>query len=275
MRAAHLIDGLIFFSIYGCAYAFATPPIPAIEELGRYGAVFHSVEPWEMPPIPRTLAYPQAVHQCADTRAGTREAEKAYDSAVSGHIAEAIQQFSDALTQSPTDPIWHLSRAKLYMRIGEEALAKEDLRAAIRSIEVHVGRQFEIEQSLVRLGDYETSDQTIPGILQAHGAGPVVIQAQFEYLLACSQEQRGQDSSALENYLSAATQFMIAGRPVPATLCVKRRNAIVSRTNSNVRAYSISDLVPPRKGIEPLKIMVAHLVSQPDSFRLYTVQQET
>jgi len=250
-----------------------------IDQVLPTAIAFRSTETWEGQLGARTDAQDQGnpafsccIHNPTPGLANAA-ARRGNNLAASAHFDEAIEQFSQAIAVLPS-PRWLLSRAKLYVKAGRNEAARADLRLAIAGGPQEPGLQFEIENLLVKLGEYQLVEQTIPAILSWHADAPAIILGQFQYLLASAQEHLGDRSQALENYLSAATNFMIQGSSAPAAFCVQRANSIAS-LNSSTAPYEVGTLSPPREGLEQMKKMVAHLVSEPNLFQPPVVQAVT
>ena len=210
-----------------------------------------------------------------DTNAETAYAEirRANNLAFSGHFDDAIAQMSDAITRLPTDLRLRLSRAKLYVQTGQLDRAKDDARAAAAG-SYGTDVQFEVEALLMKLGLYELVAKTASQFLLTR-TGAQVNRPALEYFLAYSQERLGRPEDALQNYLNAANEFMIAGASLAADHCLKRANIVTKLTAKYRTTYELKALERPTTGLSQLKEMVARLVSDPNCFDASTLQTIT
>jgi len=166
--------------------------VESIDDILRPGLWLGSQELWEMQGCPRTDADDQRPwHGCLvrdhNTETAGAEIHRANNLAGSRHFDEAIQQLSDAIERLPLDFRLRLSRAKIYIKVGQYDRAREDLRVAATKGSFDRYVEFEIEKLLVKLGEFQLAARTIPAILSKipMGMGPTA-KAQFQYLLAYS-----------------------------------------------------------------------------------------
>ncbi len=256
----------------------------SIDEILSPGLLLESREPWEMQGWPRTDALDKrAWRGCTytdniNTETAYAEIHRANNLAGSGHFDEAIQQLSDAMQRLPSDlRRRRLSRAKLYIKDGQNDRAKEDLRVAISEKTFDPLVEFEIEKLLVNLGEYQLAAQTIPTILPRipKGFGPMA-PAQFQYLLAVSEEQLGDFAGALENYSAAGRCFMAQHAVRAATVCMKHIKKIASSHKLNAPLIKdLAKVTDSTTGVPELQAMIKHLFSDSDCLKLTTVQKLT
>jgi len=135
--------------------------------------------------------------------------------------------------------------------------AKDDARAAAAG-SYGTDVQFEVEALLMKLGLYELVAKTSVSVFtDTHGGASQSPSPRI--LLGLSQERLGRPEDALQNYLNAANEFMIAGASLAADHCLKRANIVTKLTAKYRTTYELKALGAPTTGLSQLKEMVARL----------------
>lgn len=187
--------------------------------------------------------------------------------AASEHYDEAIKVLTKLITLHQSEPGPYISRAKLYLKMGKPQEAKNDLTVVVSIDRLASGPVIPAVKLLFKLDEYELAESALErSIAKDPGSGDLNYRAQRKYYCALAQEHLKKPQEAIENYLSAGTDFMAAGLTDPGNLCLKRINEISTAGGPTAKVHSVKDFHRPTKNLPKIIRLVKELSSRKAEF---------
>ena len=196
---------------------------------------------------------------------GDIEAFRAKKLAASGHYAEAIDQYTDAIARvrdhnhkyNLADLLFN--RSILYEKVGLADKAVKDLLDAGNVPRTAETVRFKIALAMINHGKYAEAEGLLKECVES---GYSLFRSYHYYLLGYSQEKENQFAAAADSYRKAATLFSASGVTPPAEAALDAFN----RVKQVDPGLSMKDLKPPVSNKDIVEKVVKGLVTDKDVF---------
>lgn len=203
---------------------------------------------------------------------GGYNAQRAQNLAACKHYAESIGEWTraidsfDDLKDAPTglslQPEWLLSRARLYLLVGQKEDALADIERSLTLKRTYDKSKFAAAVLLADMGNYSRAEAVSP----EPNAGSPYMSPYYSYLRGLLQQQQGKKESAKQNFKDGASLFAATGATEAAQSCL---DAIEKIDGPNAKTtLAISNLHPPRANSENVLRLFKALANRPDIFDL-------
>ena len=196
---------------------------------------------------------------------GEADAFRAKNLAASGHYAEAIDQYTEAITcvrdhnHKYNLADWLFNRSVLYEKVGLADKAVIDLLDASHVPKTSETVRFKIALALINHGKYVEAESLLKECVKS---GFSLFRSYQYYLLGYSQEKENQFAAAADSYRKAATLFSASGVTPPAEAALDAFN----RVKKEDPGLSMKDLKPPASNLDIVERVVKGLVTDKDVF---------
>lgn len=198
---------------------------------------------------------------------GGLESTRAGNLAASGHYAEAIDQYTEAIEVAKKNQRghhvadWFFQRSLLYEKLGLSDRAIQDLVDASRVPIAGEPARFKIALALINHGKYVEAESLLKDCVKS---GFSLFRSYHYYLLGYSQEKENQFAAAADSYRKAATLFSASGVTPPAEAALDAFN----RVEKADPGLSMKDLKPPASNLPSMQKLVTALVTSKEVFNL-------
>lgn len=238
-------------------------------------------DPWERdtPPTDWSQRLRGCITVISNTPGGF-DARRAQNLAACKHFADAIGEWTRAIekydeynadSSRNLAPEWLLSRARLFIKLGQIDDALADIERSVTLKRSFDPIKFNAALLLTELGKYERAESVLPAV----NTGQTLFRPYYSYLLAVVQEKQGKKELAKQTFLNAATLFAAAGMSPPAEACLNAVSAIGGTSQKKKQSVQITDLKLPRSNYNNIEKLLKGLATRSDIFDLDVLKELT